>query len=261
MTHSHHIQPVKTPGEGRVTQTVILAAGSGSRLAPSRGDVPKPLMTVCGVPLIAHALSHAVAAGCDEALVVLGYEAPRVQAAIDAMASPLRMRFVHSPDHTAPNGVSLLAAESGANRIFYLQMVDHLFSRPVLAQLALQPLAPHEAGRVLVDSSPSADIDLDDATKVTRSSERITAIGKGLAQWDAIDAGCFVLTHGVFDALRDVRPPESVTVSSGMRRLVQQGRLGSVDIRGASWVDVDTPIDRERAERMLEKRHPVPDRG
>ena len=247
--------------EARVTQTVILAAGSGSRLAPTRGDVPKPLMTVCGVPLIAHALSHAAAAGCEEALIVLGYEATRVRAAIDTMASPMTMRFLYSPDHTAPNGVSLLAAESGADPIFYLQMVDHLFARPALLRLASQPLTSLEAGRVLVDSCPSADIDLDDATKVTLSDDRVTAIGKGLALWDAIDAGCFVLTHAVFDALREVRPPEGVTVSAGMRRLVQQGRLGSVDIRGAAWVDVDTPTDRERAERLLEHRLSVPERG
>ena len=190
---------------------------------------------------------------------MLGYEATRVRAAIDAMPSPMQMRFLYSPDHTAPNGVSLLAAESAADRIFYLQMVDHLFARPVLAQLASQPLTSLEAGRVLVDSSPSADIDLDDATRVTLSNDWVTAIGKGLASWDAIDAGCFVLTHAVFDALREVRPPEGVTVSSGMRRLVQQGRLGAVDIRGVSWVDVDTPIDRERAERILERRQPMPD--
>lgn len=47
----------------RVMQTVILAAGSGSRLAPPRGDVPKPLMNVAGMPLVAHALEHARRSG------------------------------------------------------------------------------------------------------------------------------------------------------------------------------------------------------
>lgn len=42
----------------QVRQTIILAAGSGSRLASARGDVPKPLMTVAGVPLIAHAIEQ-----------------------------------------------------------------------------------------------------------------------------------------------------------------------------------------------------------
>lgn len=96
-----------------------------------------------------------------------------------------------------------------------------------------------EVGRVLVDSTPSADIDLDDATKVRLLDGRVSAIGKGLDGWDAIDAGCFVLTHGVFEALRRVSADEGLTVSSGMRRLVAERRLGAVDIRGSG-------VDRRR---------------
>lgn len=234
-----------------VTQTVILAAGSGSRLASARGPLPKPLMTVAGVPLIAHALEHARASGCREAIVVVGYEADRVRAAVEGMQTPLRVRFVENHEFTAPNGVSLLAAEGAAASLFYLQMVDHLFLAPALGQLSRLPLASDESGRVLVDSTPSADIDLDDATKVRRSASRVTAIGKGLETWDAIDAGCFVLTHDIFEALRRVGPGEGRTVSSGMRRLVDAGRLGAVDIEGAPWIDVDTPADRDIAERLL----------
>lgn len=238
-----------------VTQTVILAAGCGSRLAPSRGDVPKPLMTVCGVPLIAQALAHAEQAGCDEAIVVLGYEAARVRAAVDAIGSSMRIRFRYTADYAEPNGLSLLAAEPDAAPVFFLQMVDHVFVDPVLGRLSAEPLSDQEAGRVLVDSQPGPDIDLDDATKVCVTGARVHAIGKGLEAWDAVDAGCFVLTHAVFDALREVRPPEGRTVSSGMRRLVERGTLSAVDIRGALWLDVDTPVDRERAERLLARRN------
>jgi len=104
---------------------------------------------------------------------------------------------------------------------------------------------------VLVDSAPSSGIDLNDATKVRLSNGRVTAIGKGLTSWDAIDAGCFVLTHAVFDALRSVAADEARTVSSGMRRLVAQGRLGWADVGGVAWADVDTPSDRESAERLV----------
>jgi choline kinase len=238
----------------RVTQTIILAAGSGSRLASSRGDVPKPLMTVAGVPLIVHALEHAHSSGCDEAVIVIGYEGARVQEAIEALPVGMRIRFVQSPDHTAPNGVSLLAAEPLAAPTFYLQMVDHLFGEPLLDRLNAAPLVNGEAGRVLVDSHPSSDIDLADATKVQLESGRITAIGKGLDAWDAIDAGCFVLTPAVFEALRRVPGTEGRTVSSGMRQLVAERRLGAVDLHGAEWIDVDTPSDRAIAERLLGRR-------
>lgn len=244
----------------RVTQTIILAAGSGSRLATTRGDVPKPLMTVADVPLIAHALEHARVSGCQEAIIVIGYEGARVRAAVEAMRSPLHIRFLENPRFTEPNGASLLAAAPAAAQAFYLQMVDHLFLEPTLGRLAHRPLLPDEAGRVLVDSAPSADVDIDDATKVRIHGGRVSAIGKGLDTWDAIDAGCFVLTHAIFDALARVPAHEGLTVSSGMRRLVAEGRLGAVDIHGASWIDVDTPADREIAERLLGRRQLVTER-
>ena len=91
-----------------VTQTVILAAGMGSRLANGSTGVPKPLVTVGGVPLIARALDHARASGCTEAVVVTGYEGERVRASAEALAGSLTIRFANCPDPSAPNGVSLL---------------------------------------------------------------------------------------------------------------------------------------------------------
>jgi choline kinase len=237
-----------------VTQTVILAAGSGSRLVEARGDVPKPLMTVAGVPLVAHALAHARASGCTEAVVVIGYEGDRVRAAVEALGSSLYIRFMTSPDYTAPNGVSLLAAEPAAAPMFYLQMVDHLFADVSLPRLVETPLGSDEGGRVLVDRAPGPDIDLEDATRVRTRGSRVTAIGKGLEPWDAIDAGCFVLTHAVFDALRRAPSGEPRTVSSGMRQLAAESRLHAVDLAGTGWIDVDTPGDHGIAERLAEQR-------
>jgi MurNAc alpha-1-phosphate uridylyltransferase len=42
-----------------IRQTVILAAGFGSRLSPARGELPKPLVRVAGKALIDHALGQA----------------------------------------------------------------------------------------------------------------------------------------------------------------------------------------------------------
>lgn len=237
----------------RVTQTVILAAGSGSRLARARGDVPKPLMTVGGVPLIAHALAHARASGCTEAVVVVGYEGSRVREAVEAMPSDLYVRFINSPDHAAPNGVSLLAAEPLAAPRFFLQMVDHVFGGLALPKLVAVPLKSAEGGRVLVDREP-AGLDLDDATRVRLAGSRVTAIGKGIEPWDAIDAGCFVLTHAIFEALRRAPTQEPRTVSSGMRQLVTGGQLHGVEVNGIEWIDVDTPADHDVAERLVEQR-------
>jgi choline kinase len=231
-----------------VTQTVILAAGNGSRLTTPQG-IPKPLMQVGGVPLLGHALSHARASGCNEAVIVVGHEKRRVREAAEAMASGLRLRFVETTDPAAPNGVSLLAAEPVVHELFFLQMVDHLFGDVVLPRLTTRPLAADEAGRVLVDPEP-IEISLDDATKVRLAGDRVTAIGKALQEWDAIDAGCFLLRGDIFDALRRAPGGEPRTVSSGMRQLVLQGTLGWAETGAARWTDVDTPADLHAAERI-----------
>jgi choline kinase len=235
-----------------VTQTVILAAGVGSRLRSAAPGVPKPLVTVGGIPLVMHALLHAHASGCDEAIIVVGHQGARVKAAIEAVPARLQVRFVETADPAAPNGLSLLAAEPLARPLFFLQMVDHVFGDVTLPRLVGSSLAADEAGRVLVDRSPR-DLDLDDATKVRRAGDRVTAIGKGLEPWDAVDAGCFVLTAAVFDALRRAPASEPRSVSSGMRQLVARGALGAVEVGDTEWVDTDTPADRALAESLMQR--------
>jgi choline kinase len=236
-----------------ITQTVILAAGNGSRLRSPASGVPKPLVKVAGQPLIAHALLHAERSGCVEAVIVVGYESDRVREAVEALRSPLRIRFVHNPESDLPNGVSLQAAAPIAASRFFLQMVDHVFAGDALPRLVANPFDPREEGRVLIDYTPR-DLDLEDATKVRLAEGRVTAIGKRLEPWDAIDAGCFVLTRTIFEALSQVPENGDRTVSSGMRHLAARGALGAADAGGVRWIDLDTPADLETAERLLRRR-------
>ena len=248
---AHRIRFIHMPrAAGAVHQTIILAAGVGVRLGGSSAGTPKPLLTVAGVPLLAHALAHAAASGCRDAIVVVGHEGTRVREAVEAMAPPIDVQFVTNPDPTTPNGDSLLAAEALAADRFFLQMADHVFAEPVLPRLTSSGLNGATAGHVLVDRAP-VNLDLSDATKVRLAGSRVTAIGKGIDSWDAIDAGCFVLTRSVFAALRAVSADEPRTVSAAMRRLAERGALGAAEIGGVRWVDVDTPGDRAEAEAVI----------
>jgi len=60
-------------------QTVILAAGRGTRMRPLTDSRPKPMLPVAGKPLVAHTADVAADAGATELLVVVGYESDRVR--------------------------------------------------------------------------------------------------------------------------------------------------------------------------------------
>jgi 1L-myo-inositol 1-phosphate cytidylyltransferase len=236
-------------GKQSPRQTVILAAGNGQRLGPLGQGLPKPLLRVGGRPLIEHALDQAVAAGCEEAVIVLGHQAGQLQGQLARIATPLRIKVVLNPNYHLPNGMSLLAAEPHADERFFLQMADHVFSEPVLERLT----DPSQDGavRLLVDHSPR-DLDEADATKVRIREGRVTAIGKEVAPYDAVDAGCFLLDRRVFQALHALSG-EAASVSAGMERLAASRTLAPIRLEGVVWVDVDTPADWDRAEALLRR--------
>jgi bifunctional UDP-N-acetylglucosamine pyrophosphorylase/glucosamine-1-phosphate N-acetyltransferase len=60
-------------------QTVVLAAGEGTRMRPLTETVPKPMLPVADRPLAAHTADAAVDAGATELILVVGYEADAVR--------------------------------------------------------------------------------------------------------------------------------------------------------------------------------------
>lgn len=62
---------------------IVLAAGKGTRM---KSQLPKVLVQVCGRPMIHYVLDALAAAGIDDVLVVVGYRAADVRAALDGRA-------------------------------------------------------------------------------------------------------------------------------------------------------------------------------
>lgn len=232
-----------------VRQTVILAAGNGSRLSATRGALPKPLIRVAGQALIDHALEQAVLAGVEEAVVVTGNAADQMERHLAGLSLPLRLTLVHNPRYHEPNGVSLLTAAAHVRGPFFLQMADHVFARPVLAMLA-EGEGHSGQSRLLVDWHP-VGVDEADATKVRATGAEITAIGKDVYPYDAVDTGYFLLDPSVFEALQRVAEREPPSVTLGMRQLIAERQLVQVPLVGARWTDVDTAEDYARAELLL----------
>ena len=66
----------------RRTQTVVLAAGAGTRMRPLTASRPKPLLPVAGRPLVEHTMDAAAAAGAERFVVVVGHGSDQVRATL-----------------------------------------------------------------------------------------------------------------------------------------------------------------------------------
>ena len=166
-----------------------------------------------------------------------------------AFRPPGGIDFVHNPDHHRPNGLSLLAAERRLSAPFLLLMADHLFAPATLARLILAPCPP-DGGLLAVDRDLEGVFDAEDATRVRTRGDRVVAIGKGLADFDAVDTGMFLLPTAVFDAMRQSVGDGDASLSGGIRVLAGRGLMGALEIGGADWIDVDTPGALAEAERL-----------
>ena len=233
------------------TRAVILAAGNGDRFK-NDDHHSKLLHPVAGQPLIVRTLRRAAAAGVSSFCVVLGFEADRVRSMIE-LHHPrgAAVHFVYNPDWHLENGVSALAAREYCDgRKFALLMGDHLFDSAVLRRILATDVASTDSV-LAVDSLPSHPSVAAEATRVRMKAGRITAIGKSVDPWDALDTGVFVFAPSLFDALEDARTAGETTLSAGVQRLAAQGRMIGADVPGASWYDIDTMADLTAAETLV----------
>jgi choline kinase len=225
---------------------VILAAGLGSRLAPSGGreEFSKPLMEVGGQSLLGRTVGCCRAAGIQRILVVTGFRADLVAAEV-ARIDRGDIETVHNPDWRMSNGLSLYACRNAPemrDAPFALMMSDHLFDPSILADLVAAGAAEGSV-TLAVDFKVGSIFDLDDATKVRVEGGRIVAIGKSLADYNAIDCGLFLCTPAIFTALGEARAARGgdCSLSQGMEILGRAGRFLPFDIGARWWQDIDTP--------------------
>src|SRR5512137_1071247 len=168
---------------------VVLCAGLGTRLRPLTGQVPKPAVPVCQVPLIRHALGLLAGAGVGRAVVNVHHLPEAMAAAARAAASELGLELAVSREPViAGTGGALREARpllSGAEAVVVLNG-DVLFDADLAAALsahratgalATMALLPMPAG------ARYASVEIDGDGRVRRIAGRFGPGGDGLTAW------------------------------------------------------------------------------
>lgn len=236
-----------------VSEAVILMAGEGSRLRGSDKTFLKPFVPVLGRPLISYALDALVRAGIKTVHFVIGYESKRMIAQLKRLVrSGLSASFIENRDWQKQNGISLLVAARHVGARFLLTMSDHIFDNTIVDRLIES--ADPDFLNVAVDRKLHSIFDLEDAMKVQTRGGKVIAIGKDLADYDAIDIGLFVCPVEIFGYLERAKSEScrnDCSLADGIRLMAGDDKVLAIDIGGAWWQDVDTPEMLQHAGRQM----------
>ena len=236
-----------------ISEAVILMAGTGSRLRHNNGIIPKPLTPILDRPLVSYTMDLLAGAGITIVNAVVGYEsAALVKGLKPLVPHGLQLRLIDNPNWQKQNGLSVLAAEDYVAKPFLLTMADHLFDETMVDLL----IEHAESGELnlAIDRKIGSICDIDDAMKVQMRGDRVAAIGKDLAQYDAIDTGVFICPLALFDYLDRAKKNGDCSLADGVRLMAVDGKVRGIDIGDSWWQDVDTPEMLRQAEERLAAR-------
>ena len=114
-------------------QTVVLAAGEGTRMRPLTDTRPKPLLPVADRPLLAHTLSAAAEAGASRFVVVVGYRHEQVRSALGHEYAGVPIQYAHQAERRGTAHALEVATPSLDREPFVVLNGDTLYDPDSLA--------------------------------------------------------------------------------------------------------------------------------
>ncbi len=232
-------------------KAIILSAGQGSRLGHMVDHGPKCLIDFNGRSLLDRQLDTLEANGVHEAVVVTGFHDELVGEALARRNGGPRVRTIYNPFYkVADKTGSLFMAREELAGDCLVWNGDTLVSRELMRRVVGND---QQGICVTIDRKPSYD---EDDMKVVEEGGLLKAIGKRLPQ-ESVNAesiGLLAFRGGGAAQFREaidraIRTPEGTTIwyLRVIHHIAQSAEVGTLDIEGEEWGEVDFPEDVEVA--------------
>ncbi len=217
---------------------MVLAAGNGMRMRPLTDRTPKPLIEVCGKPLLDNVLDRLAAAGVETAVVNVHHLADQIERHVAGRRAP---RIVISDERAAlldtGGGVVKALPSLGAAPFYHLNSdtiwIDGVKSNLVRLAESFDP-AKMDALLLLAATSSSVgysgrgDFAMAPDGRLRRRSEREVA--------PFVYAGVAILSPSLFAGA----PSGAFSLNLLFDRAIEAGRFYGLRLEGV-WMHVGTP--------------------
>lgn len=216
-------------------EAVILAAGRGMRFGNITDKKPKPLIKVCGKPLIYWALKSLSYAGIDKAYIVTGYKHRIIEN--ELTDTPIPIEFIYNSNWDKGNLTSLSTARKKVFKSFVLMMSDHLFDPTIIQDIV--EMQQKKSCILAVQKKYQQD---SGDTKVMVKNEEALSNGKKIIG-NYVDCGLFRCTQEIFRYVNKCILKGNNELRDAMNLCAKDGEMQVMNINDRLFVDVDTTDD------------------
>jgi dTDP-glucose pyrophosphorylase len=233
-------------------KAVVLAAGQGTRLRPLTDDRPKPLVEVGGRPLLSYGLDRLAELGVSEFVLVVGYRKEALIEHYDDEYAGVPITYVHQREQKGL-AHALLTAESEIDDDFLVFNGDNVVWGNLQKVVECQGRDGVHAS-LLVDEVSRAEA-ADTGVFVTDDEGRVTAVVEKPDDPPStrVLTGLFAFDPSIFHACHLVQPSDrgEYELTDAIDLFLRaERRVETVPFEG-DRVNVNTPDDRERAQRLV----------
>ena len=223
----------------------IISAGEGSRLASEGFSQPKPLVSICGVPMIERLARIMNDCGAERIAIIVNGENPQTVDLLNRLAVELPIDLVVKKTPTPMHSMMELAPYLGSDR-FCVTTVDTVFSgsrfHVMMDEFARTPFDGLMGVTPLIDDEKPlyVDVDLDMMIKGFHDMQ------DGCRY---VSAGIYALKAPVLDVLKECVESGQTRMRYFQRQLLEAGmRLQAFDM--GQVVDVDHVSDVAQAQEI-----------
>ena len=219
----------------------IISAGEGSRLASEGFSQPKPLVPICGVPMVERLICIMQSCGADNIAVIVNGENPDTVSLLKSMPVDLVVKKTPTPMHSLMELAPYLEGDR-----FCVTTVDTVFSadrfRAMMEEFSNTSFDGLMGVTSLIDDEKPLYVDVDREMMIKGFHD---------SQDDCrfVSAGIYALKTKALDVLKGCLDSGQTRMRFFQRQLLEAGmRLKTFDM--GQVVDVDHVGDVERAQEI-----------
>uniref|UniRef100_K3WKV7 EamA domain-containing protein n=1 Tax=Globisporangium ultimum (strain ATCC 200006 / CBS 805.95 / DAOM BR144) TaxID=431595 RepID=K3WKV7_GLOUD len=231
--------------ERKVVRQVLLTAAVRKTSLDAHG-LPKCLIQLGSQTIIGHILTQLYAAGIERVVISVAAAGARIMAAVKQTPffTKMKIEFLNlGSEYRDGHARSILAARTMFPKgPFLIHTADHIFDKSIISKISNFQLNDAVACVLVETDIAGLTADLPPtAVRVQLGKETVTKIARDLLQFDGFDAGLFVSSVAIFDAMQDLAAKkEYFSLAEALNYFTKFNKLTYLPTAGETWFSIET---------------------